>query len=308
MARVNILGRSGQGKSWYAGKALEDILTDGDGSGRAVGCGCSDPECDHTKGDDDFIPRIETGEGAPNFDADEDFEYAVHIDIEDEERGFSDPENPVMLTFEVTSERLQSFVKFPDPPSYIPEEELKDGPEVLVPMWVLYKYKYVRVVPDGLTDEEKSKLVEMMADAAMKVGDCHFSLDEAHLVARKHSMGEKLMRLVTGGRKRGVEWLFITQRPQRLHEDILSQSDYTVYFNLRDRDRDKAAEKAEGIPDAEEKIDALEQREAIIEDFDTGEWTQFSTNDLERSIEHVSGDDGKADAAYDDMMSVGESG
>jgi hypothetical protein len=211
-----------------------------------------------------------------------------------------------MLTFNVTSEKLKRYIEFDDPPSYIPEKELKDGDEILLPMWVLYKYKYVRVVPDGLTDEEKVLLVEMMADAAMKVGDCHFSVDEAHLVAKKHNIGDKLMRLITGGRKRGVEWLFITQRPQKLHEDILSQSDYTVYFNLRDRDRDKAAEKAEGIPDAEAKIDALKEREAIIEDFDTGEWTQFSTEDLERSIEHVSGDDGKADDAYDGLMGVGD--
>jgi|AntDeeMetagen681_2_1112603.scaffolds.fasta_scaffold00946_7 hypothetical protein len=306
MARTAILGRSGMGKSWFGGKVLEDVLTNGDGSGRAGRCGCGTDDCDHEAGDDDYIPTVETGEGAPDFDIDEDFEYAIHVDLEDEEKGFSDPVDLILLTYSATPDNIKKFVKFEgEVPSYIPEDELKDGDEILLPKWVFYKYKYIRVVPDGLTDEESKILVEMLADAAMKAGDTHFSLDEAHLIASKHGIGDKLMRLVTGGRKRGVEWLFMTQRPQKLHEDILSQTDYTVYFNLRGRDRDKAAEKAESIPNAEDKIDALEPRAAIIEDFDRGEYEEFSTEDLERSIEHVSGDDGKADSAYESLMGIG---
>ncbi len=307
MARTNILGRSGMGKSWFAGKVLEDVLTSGDGSGRSGRCGCGDEGCEHVFGDAGHVPTIETGEGAPDFDIESEFEYAMHIDLEDEEIGFSDPDDPVLLTYTATKDNIQRYVTFPDgSPSYIPEAELKDGPEVLLPKWVFYKYKYVRVVPEGLTDEETTVLVEMLADAAMKAGDTHFSLDEAHLVARKHGIGDKLMRLVTGGRKRGVEWLFITQRPQKIHEDILSQSDYTVYFNLSDRDRDKAAEKSEAMDNAEDKIESLQPREAIIEDFDRGEWRRFSTEELERKIEHVSGDDGKADSTYESLMGSSE--
>lgn len=309
MARTNILGRSGTGKSWFSGKVLEDILTDGDGSGRAVGCECDEEECDHEPGDEGHVPKVETGEGAPDFDTGEDFEYAVHIDIEDEERGFSDPDDPVLLTLEVGQDELERAVHYKgDPPDFIPEAELKNDDPIFLPSWALYKNKYIRVVPDGLTDEETRILVEMLADAAMKVGDCHFSLDEAHLVARKHGIGDKLMRLVTGGRKRGVEWVFITQRPQKIHEDILSQSDYTVYFELRDRDRDKAAEKSEAIENAEEKIEGLGKRTAIIEDFDAGEWHKFSTEELDRTIEHVSGDDGKANDAYESLFDVGTQG
>jgi len=304
MARVNILGRSGTGKSWFAGSVLEDILTTGDGSGRAKGCGCEVEDCDHIPDDEEFVYRVETGEGSPDFDTGEDFEYAVHLDLEDEEKGFSDADDPVLLTYEANKQNIRQYIEYApgEAPDFIPEEELKEGRKVLLPKWVFYKNKYIRVVPDGLTKEETTILVEMMADAAMKTGDCHFSLDEAHLVAKKHGIGDKLMRLVTGGRKRGVEWVFITQRPQKIHEDILSQSDYTVYFNLRDRDRDKAAEKAESIPDAEDKIDALEPRTAIIEDFDKGEWREFSTENLSRDIPHVSGDDGKADDSYEALF------
>lgn len=308
MARSIVLGRSGVGKSWFSGKVLEDILTDGDGTGRASGCGCEESDCSHAHGDDGHVPRVDTGEGAPDFDLDEDFEYAVHIDVEDEERGFSNPDDPVMLTYTADQDNIRKYVQVDpdDPPDYIPEREVNSGGKVLLPKWVYYRNKYVRVVPEGLTDEELIKLVEMLADAAMNTGDCHFSLDEAHLVAKKHNIGDKLMRLATGGRKRGVEWLFITQRPQKMHEDLLSQSDYTVYFNLRDRDRDKAAEKSEVVPDAEDKIDALEPREAIIEDFDKGDYHEFLTEDVERNIPHVSGDDGKANEAYESLFSGGE--
>lgn len=313
---MNIFGRSGVGKSWFAGKTLEDVLgvgspdepVDADGESR---CDCDEPDCDHEPLDPDYVPSVGIGGGGddkdaevPAFGSGEDaFDYAVHIDVEDEERGFSNTENPLLLTYHATKENIRRAVKFAeDPPDYIPERELEDGPVVYLPSWVLYKNRYIRVVPEGLTDDELKVLVEMLADAAMKAGDCHFSLDEAHLVAKTHNIGDKLMRLATGGRKRGVEWLFITQRPQKMHEDLLSQSDYTIYFELRDRDRDKAAEKSEAVPNAEERLESLGKRNAIIEDFDNGEWVQFSTEDLDRSIPHVSGDDGKANRVYESLI------
>lgn len=279
MARGVILGRSGTGKSWFAGKMLEEIVP----SNAPVV----------------FDAVREDGGGEVDIDIETDFKHIVHIDIEDEEQGFSNRDNPMLMTFRVTPERLEQYVEFDSGiPSYIPQEEMKSGEQILLPKWAFYKYRYIRVVPDGLTDKETKVLVEMIADAAMLAGDTHFSLDEAHLVATKHGIGDRLMRLVTGGRKRGVEWLFITQRPQKIHEDILSQTDFTVYFNLRGRDKKKAAEKSEALDDAERMIDELEPRQAIVEDFDNGTWARLDTNELERGVPHVSGDDGKADDAY----------
>lgn len=279
MARVMVLGRSGTGKSWFSGKILADILT----------------------GDADFDSDGE----------DEGFKYAAHLDLEDEEKGLSDPEDPLLRTMEVTSEKLEGVVSYKteaDAPTYIPVEELEGTGPYHIPLvkWVLYRNRYVRYVPDGLSKPETKLLVEMVADAAMKAGDTHFSLDEAHLVAEKHNIGDKLMRLATGGRKRGVEWLFITQRPQKIHEDILSQTDYTIYFNLRDRDLEKAADKAEALGDAEAEIGGLGKREAIIEDFDAGTYSQFSTEGMERKYPHVSGDDGVANPYWESLLDEDE--
>jgi hypothetical protein len=307
MARTVILGASGTGKSYFGGGVLEHILADDDGSGRADGCACQHDNCDHQPGDDGHVPRVETGDGAPDFDTGEDFEYAIHYDVEDEETGFSNPEDPVLLTYEVDADALRRAVKVADDSPYIPDDVDTAEPMPLV-QWVFYYNKYVRFVPDGLTDKEKKILAEMLADAAMEAGDCHFSVDEAHLIAEKHAIGDKLNRLITGGRKKGVEWLFITQRPQNLHEDILSQSDYTVYFRLTDRDRDKAASKSEAIEDAEGKIASLDAREAIIEDFEQHEWHQFNTNNFNRTIPHHAGDDGKADDAYESLFEMSSDG
>lgn len=307
MARTVILGASGTGKSYFGGGVLEHVLADDDGSGRAEGCACSDDDCNHQPGDENHVPKVETGDGAPDFDTGEEFEYAIHYDVEDEEKGFSDPEDPVLLTFEVDEEALRQAVQVREDSDVVPDDVDTSEPMPLV-QWVFYFNKYVRFVPDGLTDAEKKILAEMLADAAMKSGDCHFSVDEAHLIAEKHAIGDRLNRLITGGRKKGVEWLFITQRPQNLHEDILSQSDYTTYFRLTDRDRDKAAEKSEAIENAEDKIANLGPRQAIIEDFENNQWHQFDTNNFDRTIPHYAGDDGKADPAYQDLFTLEDDG
>lgn len=258
MARTCIFGKSGSGKSWYTGKKIADIL---------------EPE-----------------------DEDEEFEYAIHFDIEDEERGLSLEGDSLLKTFECDAETLrrQVAVDPEDPPDYIPERELESGPLIALPKWVVYKNKYVRVVPIGLKDDERIALSEMMADAAMKTGDCHFSMDEAHVIAQTGVIGPRLERLITGGRKRGVEWAFITQRPQAIHKQIIAQSDIGIFFQLTsDRDLTKADHLSENF-DAEETLPELGNRICLIENYNDGTVRKVSTENLERKYPHVAGDDGKA--------------
>lgn len=258
MARVVIFGKSGSGKSWYTGKKLADIL---------------EPD-----------------------DEDDEFEYAVHLDLEDEERGLSLSDDPLLATFEVDKEDLrdQVVVDPDDPPSYIPEDELKDGPLMALPKWVFYKNKYVRAVPDGLNDDEQTVLVEMMCDAAMMTGDCHLSLDEAHRVLTTGNVKQRLEDVITGGRKRGVEWAIITQRPQAIHKQAIAQADIGVFFKLTsERDVMKADKLAESF-DADETLPGLDNRTAIIENYEDGSARMVDTNTLERDYPHIAGDDGKA--------------
>lgn len=258
MARTVVFGKSGSGKSWYTGQKIGEILEP------------DDPE--------------------------DEFEYAIHVDLEDEERGLSLAGDALLKTFECDKEMLrkQVVVDPDDPPEYIPEKELKDGPVIALPKWVVYKNKYVRAVPDGLSDAETLVLSEMMADAAMLTGDCHFSMDEAHRLVTLGKIGPRVEDVVTGGRKRGVEWVFITQRPAAIHKQVIAQADIGVFFKLTsERDVKKADKLAESF-DAEDVLPSLSKRTAIVENYDDGTARKIDTNDLERKYPHVAGDDGKA--------------
>lgn len=267
MARVALFGKSGSGKSWYVGKKLEEILEP------------DDPE--------------------------DEFEYAVHIDLEDEERGLSLEEDPLLKTFECDKVllRRQVVVDPDDPPDYIPESELDDGPIIALPKWVLYKNNFVRVVPVGLSEDEEIVLSEMMADAALHTGDCHFSMDEAHRIANVSNIGPRLETVITGGRKRGVEWVFITQRPQAIHKQIIAQADIGIFFKLTSERDVMKADKLSETFDADKTLPGLPERTAIVEDYSEGAAYRVDTNDLERKRPHVAGDDGKAN---DKWVSGGE--
>lgn len=262
MARTVIFGKSGSGKSWYTGQRLAEIL---------------EPD-----------------------DPDLEFERAVHLDLEDEEKGLSLEGDALLLTFEVDKEALrgQVLVDESDPPDFIPEKELRDGPIIALPKYVFYQNKYVRVVPDGLSDSEVVALAELMADAAMLAGDTHFSMDEAHRVAQQGKMKQRMEDLITGGRKREVEWAFISQRPQLLDKTIIAQADIGCFFQLTsERDVMKADSLAESF-DAEDVLPGLPDRTVIIEDYSSGEVRKVDTNDLERAYPHVASDDGKANETW----------
>ena len=199
------------------------------------------------------------------------FDRAVHLDYEDEEQGMSLSEDPLLRTL---------FV----------DEELLGGLDF---EQVLEKNRRIRVVPDGLTKNEIQALAEKLAAASLELGDCFFSWDEAHNVTPNRDIGDRMERLATGGRKYGVEWLAITQRPQKLHEDVLSQSNVSIYFGLS---KDRDLKKIDGSSSVDiDRIQNLEKRQAIIERHDNGEIREIDTNDVDRKYPHVAGDDGKAE-------------
>lgn len=199
------------------------------------------------------------------------FEYGIHLDYEDEEKGMSLADEPLYKSLFVDEELLDAL-NFED---------------------VLRRNNRLRVVPDGLTKDEIKELAERFAASALEVGDCFFSWDEAHNVTEKHEIGDRMERLATGGRKYGVEWLAVTQRPQNLHEDVLSQANVTVCFSV-DSDRD-LKKVVESTSMDRSEISELNERQAIIENHDSGDKRKIDTNNLDRKYPHVAGDDGKAE-------------
>jgi hypothetical protein len=256
MARVTVIGRSGTGKSYYAGGLLESTV--------------------------------------PKFDA------AVHFDVEDEERGLSQADDPLYGTLPVDRERAQRL----------------DWPKLI------YRRDTVRVVPRSLTNEEMRKLYATICHSVMALCErdlldsAFVSCDEAHNILSQADFPTPVERMITGGRKHGVECLHITQRPQFLHTTVISQADLRVYFGVSDSNDIRKIDQMSTF-DAE-ILEEIPTRTAILENKNTGEYKLIVTDpkqmsviptELQNSMEietiddirtrpHVSGDDGIVDEAF----------
>lgn len=207
------------------------------------------------------------------------FDYAIHFDIEDEEKGLSDGDHdPLYQTLYVDQEKAAAL------------SWLK----------VIYNHKKVRVVPEGLTTAEQRELYAQICDAAMKLckdatPDCSafVSCDEAHNIVKQNAFDERVERMITGGRKHGVECLHISQRPQLLHTTVISQADRRVYFAISDDNDLGKIDKQAGFPAT--RLKDLKARVCIVENKDSGEHEKLDTNGIGRQRPHYSGDDGLLD-------------
>lgn len=222
------------------------------------------------------------------------FDFAVHFDIEDEEQGLSRKQDSIFKSFYVDSEFAVKKVNY-------------RGREMpLVHAVVLHNAK-VRVVPDGLTPDERRELFAQVCGLAMEIGktdaNFHLSTDEAHEVipAIGDNIDQRIVRLLTGGRKKGVEYALCTQRPSNLHDEAFSQANYAAYFSLT-KDVDVARVNGSSNFNAYDVLPDLEPREYLWEDLDNGEVYRRTTNDLSRSRPHVADDDGVADEVIDDAI------
>lgn len=214
------------------------------------------------------------------------FDIAVHFDPEDEEKGLSDVNaDPLYETLPVDGERYAGID------------------------WVrcLFNHRRVRVIPEGLTKAETADLFGRICAAVMALckdldesidgapESALVSCDEAHTVLVKGDFDERVERLITGGRKHGVESIFISQRPQLLPLTVLSQADRRVYFRIsQDRDLDKI-QKVSNFDAG--RLDDLPSRRCIVENKDSGAWKEMDTDGIGRRRPHYSGDDGLLDDA-----------
>lgn len=208
-----------------------------------------------------------------------DFDYAVHFDIEDEEKGLSDSKHdPLYKTLYVDKERAEAI------------------------SWAkaIYNHKKLRVVPVELTREEQREVYAQIASAAMTLckdvtpdASAFVSCDEAHNIVKQSSFDERVERMITGGRKHGVECLHISQRPQLLHTTVISQADRRVYFAISDDNDLAKIDKQAGF--SASKLQNLPARTCIVENKSSGEYEKIDTDGIGRERPHYSGDDGQVD-------------
>lgn len=216
------------------------------------------------------------------------FTHSIHFDPEDEEAGLciegDDGSPPIYRTF------------------YVDERAYHGEFDIPATIWQNQK---VRVVPDGLTRDEMRDLLGVVCDTGMKIAnrdDTTFllSVDEAHVVMKKSKIDERVNRAVTGGRKRGLEYAISSQRAQNVPEDVLSQSNWGIYFQLTgDRDLGKVQDSTSF--DAERLLPKLGKYECIVENRDRSEWKRVDTTEEVRHHPHLADDDGVVDDYLDEM-------
>lgn len=226
------------------------------------------------------------------------FTYAVHFDIEDEEQGLSMRGRSLFKTLYVDREFADRRVKY-------------RGREMGFVEAVILKNRRVRIVPDALTPDEQRDLFARISALAMKLGSTdatfHLSADEAHQVipAVGENLDERIERMLTGGRKKGVEWAFCTQRPANIHGDAFTQANWGVYFSLtKDEDIGKVNGSI-GI-NAYTHLPELQPREYILENLNSGKVVKHTSNELDREHPHVAPDDGVADDVLESAAEGGE--
>lgn len=208
------------------------------------------------------------------------FTLAVHFDIEDEEVGLSDRRaDPLYRTLTVTREQAGRL----------------DWTKVLT------KHRKLRVVPDDLTTDEQRLLYAEICRVTLwlckgREATGFVSCDEAHNILTQANFPQEVERLITGGRKHGVEALHISQRPQLLHTTVISQADKRVYFAISDDNDLAKVDRTSNFP-ASSILKQLPERRCIIENKSTGDWTELDTDGIERVRPHYSGDDGIIDGA-----------
>jgi len=200
------------------------------------------------------------------------FEVAVHFDVEDEEIGLSDSDHdPLYGTLRVDRQKAEAldWVK------------------------VIWNHKKLRVVPDGLTTEEMRELYATICGAVMKLAQegplssAFVSCDEAHNIVTQAAFPQAVERMITGGRKHGVECLHLTQRPQLLHTTVISQADLRVYFSVSDENDLRKIDSMSGFSSS--ILEDIPARCAVVENKNTGDHKLLVTDASVTVPDHVEG-------------------
>jgi DNA helicase HerA-like ATPase len=212
----------------------------------------------------------------------ETFDLAVHFDYEDEEVGLSESGGefePLMLRLDVDVARARKI------------------------NWrkLLLRRRRLRIIPD-MTVPAARELLFALSEALMSIcKDLHpeltafLSIDEAHNFIPQEVTDRRIHYLMSNGRKHGIEYLIVSQRPVSLHTSALGLTDRRLYFRV-DEKNDLRGLREVATFDVN-RLQQLDDREVIVENKSTGESVVESTESWTRLREHHSGDDGVIDDA-----------
>lgn len=133
------------------------------------------------------------------------------------------------------------------------------------------------IIFENIIYEEMEEIIDYITNYLFEKGNAILYVDEAHLFLPNTNIGKsskEFERLIRGGRKRGVDIMLVTQRPQDLHLIGISQSHYIITFKSTERNTLKVM--SQNMQVDPEKITNLDQYQALIYNTKTGELSTYT--------------------------------
>lgn len=209
----------------------------------------------------------------------ETFDIAVHFDYENEEVGLSDADHDPLFRRLDVDEQAASRIDW---------------------LHLLYNHRRLRIVPD-MTQAKARELLGVICEAIMTLCKevvpeltAFLSIDEAHNFIPQSNNDERIHYLMSNGRKHGIEYLVISQRPVSLHTSAIGLTDRRVYFRVDEKNDIRGLR--EVCTFNADRLQRLKDRECIIENKSSGDHVKESTNEWTRIRPHYAKDDGIVDS------------
>jgi len=128
------------------------------------------------------------------------------------------------------------------------------------------------LVFENVIYSEIEETIDYICAYLYEQGNSIFYVDEAHIFFPNRNIGKsprELERLLRGGRKKGIDVIMVTQRPQDLNLVAISQSHFLIAFKSAERNTIKVI--AENMMVEPDVILNLDRYEALIYDTTSGE-------------------------------------
>lgn len=126
--------------------------------------------------------------------------------------------------------------------------------------------KKINFIPSTKPAEFEKQLAALTEIVFEKERKMFFAIDEVHLF-KKEGL-QALRRIATAGLGRGYEGIFISQRPANVHNDLISQAESRVFFNLEEVDRQYL--KRQGIP-IDEMMNQIDRHHYLFSIYENGQ-------------------------------------
>jgi len=137
------------------------------------------------------------------------------------------PEKLILIIDPQYEHELPGYYEYELTPSNY-REKLKRLPTVLL------RYKRVILHFDEMNLTDIKKLADVISHIVYRLGNTIFVMDEAHLVVSKNQPAEYAVLNAVMGRKRGIDTIYISQRPQQLATVIRSQTNFKLIGPMDD--------------------------------------------------------------------------